>query len=117
MINIDSMSPVQKAVIRTFLTGGTYTRKELQKYCSDSAPRDVIKSLRRLGWNILSDVRGEWHLDERHITGDNKAEVIAIAEAKAKHSNNSLELAKREAERIPSAFERKQKKYAELEEL
>lgn len=111
----ETLSPVEKTVYKKLLDGSTYSKDDLWIICCGSAPRDIIKSLRRKGLYIHG--RGRWRLDERHISGDKTEVIIATAESKAIHSSNSLKLAKRELKRLPNAFERNQKKLLELADL
>ena len=111
----ENLSAVEKSVYKILLDGDTYSKDDLWIVCCGSAPRDIIKSLRGKGFYIHG--RGNWHLDERHISGDQIAVIIATAESKVIHSTNSLRLAKREFKRLPNALERNQKMLLELADL
>lgn len=115
MIDLNSMNPTQKSVYLTLCDLEVHTSPELLPICNEKTPRDIINGLRKKGFLIHG--RGNWRLDERHILDDEKARLLATAEEMARHSSSSLKLAKRGAERVPIAFELKQKTYAEVERL
>lgn len=116
MIDYTLMSAVERKVYGVLLDGLPHSSKELVKLCTPSAPRDVISRLRhKHGLSIHG--KGSWILDERHISGDAKSALIASAEAKVKHSENSARLAKRETLRLPSALDNNRNSRAELADL
>lgn len=108
-----NMSPFEKIMYEILLDGEAHSKEGLSDLCKPSAPRDIIKSLRGKH-GLLIHGRGNWRLDERHISGDRKAVIVATAEAKAKHSSNSVKMAKRESERLPQAYERNERIIVEL---
>jgi hypothetical protein len=90
--------------------------EELQPLCGFTAVRDVIKGLRNTH-GLLIHGKGPWRLDARHVNGNSKADLIARAEAKVKHCNNSAAQAVREANRVPVAIEKKKVVNKELIEI
>ncbi len=110
------ISDKQLAVLMALTDLEYHSSKELRPLCEDTPVRDVIKGLRTTH-GLLIHGRGYWRLDARHINGDLKADLIARAEAKVKHCNNSAALAVREAKRVPKAIENKKLRYKELKDL
>lgn len=93
-----------------------HSAKELQPLCEASPVRDVIKAL-RITHGLLIHGKGPWRLDPRHVNGNCKADLIARAEAKVKHCNNSAAQAIREANRVSVAIEKKKVVHKELIEI
>ena len=80
-----------------------HSSNELHHLCGATPVRDIIKGLRTTH-GLLIHGRGSWRLDDRHVNGDSQSDLIARAEAKVKHGNNSVALAKRESKRLPKAI-------------
>jgi len=116
MINTDLMKPIELAVYNVLLDGGIHTRDDLFELCKPQAVRDVIKAL-KTKYGLLIHGRGKWYLDTRHILGDSKSRILATAEAKVRHSDNSLRIAKRESFRVSSEIENNKRRRAEWAEL
>lgn len=100
------ISHKQLAVLMELTDLEYHSTKDLQHLCLPSAVRDIIKGLRTTH-GLLVHGRGPWRLDARHIKGDLKSELVARAEAKVKHFDNSAALAIRETNRLPKAIENK----------
>jgi hypothetical protein len=116
---VDLSKPIsnkQLAVLMVLTDLDYHSSKELQHLCEATPVRDVIKGLRNTH-KLLIHGRGLWRLDARHINGDSYADLIARAEAKVKHCNNSASQAVREANRVPDAIEKKKVSNKELIEI
>lgn len=116
---VDLNKPIsnkQLAVLMVLTDLEYHSTKELQPLCDCTAVRDVIKGLRSTH-GLLIHGKGSWRLDARHVNGNNKADLIARAEAKVKHCNNSAVQAVREAHRVPAAIEKNKVVRKELIEI
>jgi hypothetical protein len=116
---VDLNKPIsnkQLAVLMVLTDLDYHSSKELQHLCGSTPVRDVIKGLRATH-GLLIHGRGPWRLDARHTKGDDKEDLIARAEAKVKHCNNSASQAVREANRVPDAIEKKKVSNEELIEI
>jgi hypothetical protein len=116
---VDLNKPIsnkQLNVLMVLTDLGLHSSKELQPLCDCTAVRDVIKGLRNTH-GLLIHGKGSWRLDARHVNGNTKADLIARAEAKVKHCNNSAAQAVREASRVPVAIEKKKAVNEELIEI
>jgi len=110
------ISPKMLAVLLILTDLEYHPSKALQPLCCATPVRDIIKGLRNTH-GLLIHGRGPWRLDDRHINGDSNADLIARAEAKVKHRNNSAALAMRETKRLPKAIEDKKIGYKELKDI
>ncbi|MBA6233144.1 MULTISPECIES: hypothetical protein [unclassified Colwellia] len=110
------ISEKQLAILMVLTDLNYHSTKALQPLCGFTAARDVIKGLRNTH-SLLIHGKGPWRLDSRHVSGDVKADLIAKAEAKVKHCNNSAALAVRETKRLPKAIENKQIVHKELKDI
>ena len=116
---VDLNKPIsnkQLAVLMVLTDLEYHSSKELQPLCDCSAARDVIKGLRSTH-GLFIHGKGPWRLDARHLNSNSKADLIARAEAKVKHCNNSADQAIREANRVPVAIEKKKAVNKELIEI
>ena len=111
-----TISPKMLAVLLVLTDLEYHASKVLQHLCGATPVRDVIKGL-RVTHGLLIHGRGPWRLDARHINGDSKADLIARAEAKVKHCNNSVSLALRETKRLSKAIKNQYIVSKELEEI
>ncbi|MFT7413255.1 MAG: hypothetical protein ACI9J4_001627 [Paraglaciecola sp.] len=93
-----------------------HSAEELMPLCGATPVRDVIKGL-RVTHQLLIHGRGPWRLDSRHVNGDNYADLIARAEAKVSHANNSAALAVRESRRLSKALQKKDYVSKELRDI
>ena len=106
----------QSAVLMQLADLEFHSAEELMPLCSTTPVRDVIKAL-RVTHQLLIHGRGPWRLDSRHTNGDNYADLIASAEAKVSHANNSAALAVRESRRLSKALQKKDDVFKELRDI
>jgi hypothetical protein len=110
------ISDKQFAVLMQLADLEFHSAEELMPLCGATPVRDVIKCL-RVTHQLLIHGRGPWRLDSRHINGDNYADLIASAEAKVYHANNSAALAVRESRRLAKALQKKDDVSKELRDI
>jgi hypothetical protein len=110
------ISDKQFAVLMQLADLEFHSAEELMPLCGATPVRDVIKALRGTH-RLFIHGRGPWRLDSRHVNGDNYADLIARAEAKVNHANNSAALAVRESRRLSKALQKKDDVSKELRDI
>jgi len=117
MFELDKpISDKQLAVLMQLADLEFHSAEELFHLCGATPVRDCIKGLRNTHGFFIHGT-GPWRLDPRHINGNNYADLIARAEAKVNHANNSANLAVRESRRLSKALQKKDDVSKELKDI